>query len=144
VPARGRDSGTVARVINWLARSAMETFYPRSEAFPGLADMDVDGYLRRYARESAPLMWAGFVLGTLVFHLTPLFTVYLPLPAFALSAATRERHAQRLVSHPIYYVRQPVFLVKMVAGLLWGADPAVRAKLNLPAYPADPGTRRSA
>ena len=132
-----------APVITLLARSAMATFYPRSERFPGIEDMDLEGYLDRYQRESAPLMWAGFVAGTILFHLTPLFTVFVPLPAFMLTAAARERHAQKLVSSPIYYVRQPVFLVKMVAGLLWGADPAVRTALNLPPYPADPGTRRT-
>lgn len=120
----------------------MVTFYPRSELFPGIEDMALDAYLARFRRESAPLMWVGFVLGTLFFHLTPLFTVFIPLPAFLLSAATRERHAQRLTAHPVYYLRQPVFLVKMVAGLLWGADPAVRARLGLPPYPADPGTWR--
>jgi hypothetical protein len=130
-------------VITLLARSAMATFYPRSARFPGIEDMDIDGFLERYRRESAPIMWAGFVLGTLLFQLTPLFTVFVPLPAFMLTAAARERHAQRLASHPLYYVRQPVFLVKMVAGLLWGSDPAVRGALNLPPYPADPGTWRT-
>jgi hypothetical protein len=129
-------------VINWLARSAMVTFYPRSEQFPGIDERPLDAYLARFKRESAPLMWAGFVLGTLFFHLTPLFTVFIPLPAFALPASTRERHAQRLSSHRIYYVRQPVFLLKMIAGLLWGSDPAVRARLGLAPYPADPGTWR--
>lgn len=120
----------------------METFYPRTEAFPGVADLSVGEYLERYKRECGPIMWAGFVLGTLFFHLTPLLTVYLPVPAFLLPAKLRERHAQRLASHPVYYVRQPVFLVKMVAGLLWGSAPAVRERLGLPAYAPDPGTRR--
>ncbi len=120
----------------------MVTFYPRSEHFPGIEDMDLDAYLARYQRETAPIMWLGFVLGTLLFHLTPFFTVYVPLPAFWLSAETRERHAQRLLGSPIYYVRQPIFLLKMVAGLLWGADARVRERLALPHYPADPGTRR--
>lgn len=129
-------------MIQWLARSAMVTFYPRTEMFPGLDQMPVEDYLQRFKRESAPLIWLGFVFGTIFFHLTPLFTVWVPLPAFLLSERLRERHAQRLAAHPFYYVRQPVFLVKMVAGLLWGSDPAVREKLGLAAYPADPGTRR--
>ena len=120
----------------------MVTFYPRSEQFPGLEDMPLDEYIARFRRECAPIMWAGFVIGTLLFHITPLFTVFVPLPAFWLSAETRDRHAQRLAAHPIYYVRQPVFLLKMIAGLLWGADPKVRAALGLPPYPADPGTWR--
>lgn len=134
---------TYARVIVWLARSAMVTFYPRTERFPGIEDLALEEFLLRFQRESAPLMWLGFVLGTLLFHATPLFTVGVPAPAFMLSPALRERHAQRLSSHRVYYLRQSVFLVKMVAGLLWGADPAVRAGLGLPAYPADPETRRA-
>lgn len=131
-------------MIVWLARSVMASFYPRSAHFPGIEDMDLDGYIGRYRRETAPIMWLGFVLGVVLFHLTPLITVFIPLPAFWLSAAQRERHAQKLCSHPVYYLRQPIFLVKMVAGLLWGADPRVRERLGLPAYGADPGTRRLA
>lgn len=130
-------------MIVWLARSAMVSFYPRAAGFPGIDEMPLDDHLERFRRECAPLMWLGFVLGTLLFHVTPPFTVGVPAPAFALSPATRERHAQRLVSHRVYYLRQSVFLLKMVAGLRWGADPAVRARLNLPAYPADPATRRA-
>lgn len=130
-------------MLVWLARSAMTTLYPRTESFPGIEDMAVDDFIRRYRRESAFIMWLGFVLGVVLFQLSPFMTVFVPLPAALLPPATRERHAQRLASHSVYLVRQPIFLVKMVAGLLWGSDPAVRAKLGLPAYPADPGTWRS-
>ena len=122
----------------------MVTFYPRAEGFPGIEDMDLDAYLVGYRRECAVIMWAGFVLGTLLYHLTPLLTVFVPLPAFLLPAGLRERHAQRVLAHPIYYVRQPVYLLKMIAGLRWGADPRVRERFGLPAYGVDPGTWRRA
>jgi hypothetical protein len=48
-----------------------------------------------------------------------------------------------VTGHRIYLVRQTVFLLKMVAGLCWGAHPDVRARLALRAYPADPGTWRT-
>ncbi len=131
-------------MILWLARSAMVTLYPRTDAFPGIEDMDLDAYLLDYKRECATVMWIGFVLGTLLYHLTPLLTVLVPLPAFALSERLQALHAERLVSHPVYLVRQPVFLLKMVAGLRWGSDPRVRERFALAPYPADPGTRRLA
>jgi hypothetical protein len=55
-------------VILWLARSAMVTFYPRTELFPGIEDMQLDDYLKRFKRECAPIMWLGFVFGTLFYH----------------------------------------------------------------------------
>lgn len=120
----------------------MATFYPRTEHLPGIEDMDLDAYLRRFKHDSAPLMWAGLLLGTALFHATPLITVFVPLPAFALPAGLRDRHASKLLSHPFYYLRQPVFLLKMVAGLHWGAHPDVRKHLGLEPYPQDPGTLR--
>ncbi len=129
-------------VVHWLIRSAMLTLYPRTAAFPGLADTGIDDFLVRFRRESGFLIWLGVLGGTLLFHLTPILTVFVPLPAFALPAALREKHAARVLSSRIYLLRQAVFIVKMVAGLCWGADPAVRAKFGLPPMPADPGTWR--
>ncbi len=129
-------------MILWLARSAIGAFYPRTASLPGICDMPVEAYLEQYRRESASILWAGFVLGTLLFHLTPVLTVYLPLPAFALSERLLERHTERLAAHPLYYLRQAVFVVKMVGGLLWGSHPTVRERFGLLPYPDDPGTRR--
>ena len=56
---------------------------PRTESLPGIADTDVDGFLRRLRRDAIPLYWVGLVLGAVVFVLTPPFTIGVPLPAFA-------------------------------------------------------------
>ncbi len=40
-------------------------------------------------------MWLGVVVGALVFHLTPIYTV-LPLPAFLLSREQADRHAHKV------------------------------------------------
>lgn len=128
--------------MNWLIRSAMVTLYPRTEAFPGLEDTGIDAFLVRFRRESTFLIYVGVLLGTFLFHWSTLLTVYIPLPAFMLPAGLREKHASRVLGSRIYLLRQAVFLVKLVAGMCWGADPVVREKLGLPPQPADPGTWR--
>ena len=128
----------------WLIKFAMCTIMPRTEVLPGIADTGVDAFLRRLRAEADPLYWLGLVVGAMVFAITPLVTVGLPLPAFLLPGKLLERHAERLMTHRIYLLRQAVFLVRLSAGMCWGADPAVRSRLALAPYPADPGTFREA
>lgn len=105
-----------------------------------MEDTDVRGFLRRYRRDSTFLMWLGLLAGTALFVWTPILTVYWPVPSFLLPRAVLDRHAHRITGTSVYLLRQGIFLVKLAAGLCWGADPAVRAKLALAPYPADPGT----
>ncbi|MFZ5441011.1 MAG: hypothetical protein ACOZQL_13470 [Myxococcota bacterium] len=126
----------------WLLRSAIVILYPRT-SLPGAVDCDLDGHLRKFRDESPFLIWLGTVTGALVFHLTPLFTVYLPLPAFLLPAKLADRHAEKITSTDVYLVRQAVFLVKLCAGLVWGADPEVRKRFAMPPLEKDPGTWRT-
>ncbi len=121
----------------------MCTLYPATDTLPGVADTDVDTFLDKVAVEATPLIRLGLALATLVYTITPLFTVGWPLLAFMLPAKVAERHATKLVGHPIYLVRQSVFVLKMMAGLCWGQHPKVRASLSMDAYPADPGTWRA-
>lgn len=126
----------------WLIKFAMIAMMPRTEKLPGIADTDLDGFLRRMRADSEPLYWAGLVLGAVVFALTPLFTVYLPLPAFFLPKGLLAKHSERILGTSIYPLRQAVFLIRLSAGMCWGADPAVRAKFALSPYAPDPGTFR--
>ena len=127
----------------WLIKFAMCTMMPRTPALPGIADTDLDGFLRKLKKESEMIYWLGLVLGALVFAITPLITVGVPLPAFWLPRGLRALHAERLVAHPIYMLRQAAALVRLSAGMCWGADSAVRARFNLPPYGPDPGTFRT-
>jgi hypothetical protein len=131
-------------MVIWLIAFAMRTIMPRTDVLPGIADTDLDPFLRRMRVESEPLYWTGLVVGAVVFALTPLVTVAVPLPAFWLPRKLLDRHADRLLSHPIYVLRQAVFLVRLSAGMCWGADAAVRARFALAAYDPDPGTFRGA
>jgi hypothetical protein len=129
--------------MRWLVRSAIVQLYPRTDELPGAEDCDLDAFLERYQSETTPLMWLGVVLGALAYHLSPVVTVFVPLPAFLLSAELADRHAHRVTTTRFYLLRQTVFLVKLVAGLAWGGHPSVRAKFALPALPADPTTWRT-
>jgi hypothetical protein len=128
--------------VIWLIKFAMCTMMPRAGALPGIADTDLDGFLRRMRREADWLYWLGLVVGAIVYAVTPILTVWVPLPAFALPRGLLERHTERILSHRIYALRQAVFLIRLSAGMCWGADPAVRAQFALPPYPPDPGTFR--
>lgn len=126
----------------WLVRSAILILYPRT-ALPGAIDCDLDAYLAKFKRESSFLMWLGTVAGAFVFHFTPLFTVFVPLPAFLLPAKLADTHAERIASTNVYLVRQAIFLVKMCGGLCWGANAEVRKRFALPPLGKDPGTWRA-
>jgi hypothetical protein len=128
--------------VIWLIKFAMLTMMPRTDSLPGIADTDLDGFLRRMRLEAEPVYWLGLVVGAIVFVLTPLVTVGVPLPAFFLPRKMLQRHAERLVMHPVYVLRQAVFLVRLSAGMCWGADTSVRACFALAPYNPDPGTFR--
>jgi hypothetical protein len=128
--------------VIWLIKFAMLTMMPRTDALPGLADTDLEGFLRRMRVDAEPLYWLGLVVGAIVFAVAPIATVGVPLPAFWLPRRLLDLHAQRLVGHPVYLLRQAVFLVRLSAGMCWGADTNVRARFALAPYGPDPGTFR--
>ena len=126
--------------MNWLIRKAFEACYPRVDGLPGIADCDLDAYVRQLRREMSPLFSIGFYLGVVLFHLSPILTVFVPLPAFLLPRKLLDRHAYKAATTRLYTLRQCTFMVKMAAGLHWGAHPKVREALDQRLLPADPGT----
>ncbi|MCA9531662.1 MAG: hypothetical protein KC543_16145 [Myxococcales bacterium] len=127
----------------WLIRHALCDLYPSTDELPGIEQASLDEFLRRFRRETNRATWAGVVLGAWAYTAAPILTVGMPAPSFLLSRRLRELHAERMGSAPFYVVRQLTFVLKMVAGLCWGADPEVRARMNLPPLPGDPGTWRT-
>ena len=115
---------------------------PRSDKLPGVADTDLKPYIKQVRREASFIFRLGIVVSAWFFVVSPLLTIFVPLPLFFLPERLRERHAQKAASHPLYLVRQSCFMVKMVAGLRWAADPEVRRRLGLQPLPPDPGTWR--
>ena len=127
----------------WLIKQAMLPLMPRSPLLPGLRDTELDAFLRKMRREAEPTMWLGLVLGALLFALTPLLTIGVPLPAFLLPERLLARHTERIIAHPLYLLRSAMAVVRLVAGVCWGSDPHVRAHFSLAPYPVDPGTFRT-
>jgi len=107
---------------------------------PGVEDADLKSFLADFWREAAPVMKLGMVLSTILYVLSPLFTVYVPLPLFFLPRGLRAKHADRASTSNLYLLRSATLLVKMVAGIAWGANPEVRRKFTLDPLPPDPGT----
>ena len=129
--------------MNALVRWAMCAMMPPTAALPGVADTDIDAFVRKYRAETNWMMWLGLLGGSFVVLVTPVITVGLPVPGFLLSKKRLELHVSRIAMSRIYTFRQAVFLVKMGAGMCWAAHPSVRERLGLPPYPADPGTWRA-
>lgn len=128
----------------WLIKFAASAMLPTHPSLIGVEETDLDSYVRQFMSETNWITWIGVVASSVVFMLTPLLTLGLPVPAFLLTRRALDRHANRLSSHRIYLLRQSTFIVKMVAGFCWGAHPQIRAHFNMVPYPADPGTWRQA
>lgn len=126
--------------MNWLVYTAVAAMLPRTESMPGVEDTGLDAFIRQYRAEGSALLWLAVVASALLFTVTPLFTVLVPLPAFWLPRRLRDAHASRFATSRLYLVRQTGMMLKTAAGLCWGRDAAVRAKLGLPPYGPDPGT----
>lgn len=129
--------------MKWLIAQAMTALYPTTEFGPGIDQTDLDAFLEQYRREAPVSLYGGLVAGALVFQATPALTVGKVRPAFMLDDEALDAHADTLARHPNYLLRQSMMLLKLTAGLCWGADDAVRDSLNLKPYPNDPGTWRT-
>lgn len=124
----------------FLVRDAMLALYPRTAELPGLEDTNIRTFLVKFRRETTFVFWLGIFMSACLFQWSTLFTVYVPLPAFLLSKKLRDKHAHKIASSELYLVRQAMLVLKMPAGLCWGADPAVRKHFALPVYEPDPST----
>ena len=125
-----------------LIRFSMRTLFPAHAGMPGVEQCDLRGFLDRFWREAAPMMKLGLVLSTILYNLSPLFTVYIPLPLVLLPRGLRVKHADRAATSGIYLLRSATLLLKMVAGIAWGENAQVRRKFNMDPLPPDPGTWR--
>lgn len=130
--------------MRWLTRKVLLEILPPKGALPGLESVDVNTFLRDFTRDAPLLMRVALFLSVMVFIFSTPITLFLPWPALWLPKSARARHTVRLANHPIYVVRQTMTMLKMVAGMAWGQDPAIRERLNLKAYDPDPGTWRPA
>lgn len=129
--------------MTWLLRNVMADLVPRSPGLPGLVDCEPDVFLQKLRAETTLLTWIGLCAGAVLWLITPLLTIGVPLPALLLSEDQRDRHINALASTNIYLLRQAFFLLKMYACMCWGQHAAVRSRFKIAAYPVDPGTFRT-
>ncbi len=87
----------------------------------------LDSYLRRVPAR------AGLGLRVMIWAITwlPVLVVGVPLPADALSPATRARYLQAWSGSPVYFLREGFYLLKAISLMGWGANSAVRARLDV-------------
>lgn len=126
-----------------FVRNAMTALYPSSdEGGPGIDQTGLEDFLERYRQEAPAGLYVGLLASSALFELSPMLTVKRPTLASRLSPELREAHAEAITGHSIYLVRQSMFMLKLAAGLCWGADEGVRARMNLGPYEPDPGSWR--
>ena len=122
---------------------ACKAVMPSGCGVPGVGDGELRAFMVEYLEGMNGVSKVGLVLGALLFVLCPVITIGVPLPSFLLPRPWLNRYANRVVSHPVYLIRQGVTVLKMVSGLCWGKDPEVRRALNLDPYPDDPRSWRA-
>jgi hypothetical protein len=130
--------------VRWITRRVLLEMLPAGGVLPGLDTVDLDGFLRNFGRDAPFLMRLGLTLSVAVFVMATPITLGIPWPAIWLPKKLRATHAGRLANHRIYMLRQALTLLKMIAGMAWGQDPAIRTRVGLDPYDEDPGTWRPA
>ena len=116
----------------------LSAIIPATDTVPGIDKERCTEFLAKYRREAPFLPRLALNLSVLGFLLSPPLTGAGLRPALALSPDRLERHCEGLSRHRLYHLRQVTLMLKTVAGLVWGADPAVRVALGLAPYAEDP------
>jgi len=125
--------------MNWLTQRGVSAMLPATDALAGIAPETVRVFVVRLMAESTWGFKVGMWVSALMWLITPIFTVFAPLPAVLLPAGLADRHASRMARHRLYLVRQCAGLLKLVAGMAWAIDPDVRERMTLPPLADDPG-----
>lgn len=115
---------------------------PSVDGMKGIEATDLSAFLKELRRDAPFNIRLGLFLSTWIYLLTPIFTVWLPLPAFLLTEKLRDKHTNRFSTHRFYLIRSCALMIKMMAGMCWGRDPEVRKALGCDELPEDPGTWR--
>jgi hypothetical protein len=92
---------------------------------------DIAAFVDRYLQRVPPRAALGLRVVVWAIAWMPLLVVGVPLPAHALSRATRERYLARWASSRVYFLREGFYLLKAIALMGWGAHATVRARLGV-------------
>jgi hypothetical protein len=114
------------------ARDAFDAIFPGHSSSRGVGTMDIEGYLENLLR-TVPLEPAiGIRLAIWIVAFAPLFVVGRFATIHGLSKGDREKVIGKLVTNPIYAIRQLVIALKAVAALLYAGDREVRTAMLAP------------
>lgn len=122
-------------MLSRRGRAVLEALLPAGadERLPwGLFDAGFEGFLADFRRNAPPqlrlvfplALWCGAWVAPLLVGRRP--------PITRLEPAEREAALEALGRSPRYALRQALVLLKLVAGLCYGADPRVRAAVGYP------------
>jgi hypothetical protein len=115
--------------MSW-AKAALAAMYPRTrEIGLGAADLDLDGFLKSMF-VGVPFEPAlAMRVAIWIVALAPLFAIGRFTTISTLSEIDRERVVARLLTSPLYAVRQLVLGLKAVGAMLYAAVPLVRERM---------------
>ncbi|HAN30825.1 MAG TPA: hypothetical protein DCQ06_04440 [Myxococcales bacterium] len=128
----------ISQAISW----SLCAIFPDNGPIPGLTRQSTCDRVEQVLQEAPALLILGLVGSWVAFVLAPVVTIGWPVPALLLSNAALDRHASKMASHPWYWLRQPMLMLKTVGGAIWGERPEVRIALGLQPFDSDPGTWR--
>ncbi len=126
----------LTRVERRWARAAITAMFP-SNADPRVPDgaeiVDIDGCLDETCRQVPGRVALGLRAAVWLLAFAPLFVLGKLRTIGGLQPADRERVVVRLLSSPVYVVRQLVLLLKAFGALFLFTAPGVREKVVRPA-----------
>ena len=126
-----------------ILRFVMNATMPAYDDMPGNKDTKIDAFLDEFAANAAPIIRLGFYAAAVVYVISPIITLKVPLPAFLLSSEKQVLHMEKYSESRNVIMAQLWMLQKMISALCWGMDDAVRAYFGYQPFEGDPGTFQS-
>jgi hypothetical protein len=120
---------TLTRWETRWAVAALGAIFPKNahdKIALGVADLDVEGYLRDLLGRVSLRVALGLHAAIWIVALAPLFVIGRWATIASLPPDARETVVARLSSSPIYVVRQLTMLLKTLGAILFTGEPAVR------------------
>jgi hypothetical protein len=118
--------------------AAMQTIFPgcAADGMPGIAGMGLGPFIAEIMAYLPFRAALGMRVAIWLVALAPLFVLGRAVSIVRLAPPDRERVVASLAASRFYFVRSLVLILKTMGALLYGGDPAVRARTMTPALPS--------
>lgn len=111
-----------------LLASILETMLPSpGPGVPGIGELDLTEFWRRFEESAPPLLRIGLRGATWGLGLGAVFLLGRPVSFDALAPADRELLLERASESEVFAIRQMVMVLKVVASFAYFHDPSVQA-----------------